>query len=226
MFCNMPMVSVSWSERTAGRKHYSLWFHLKEAEFGDLIARAGALNTLENARRQLPQVIGELLDVLDSGWPTGAAAPGVGWRKTFPKLSERVLGVEKNRLVANVQVRDYDAENQRDARIDREIRGRASAAGMDPEDYAVKFRDVLRSDPSLQKPPLTKMEAKQVGVLAGIDYIRTSLYKPLKSSRTRSPNSKTTRKTFALSRAPTLTLARSSRNWRVSDATRATPSTS
>jgi hypothetical protein len=162
--------------KDCGAKNYGLWFHTKQTEFSDRITRASALGKLRAASQRLPDALTELGDLLeDAGWTDRSISRATNFRNKFRKLCDHLLSATSGRLIAPVQVRDSDAENRRDARIDREIKRRAEAAGMEQEEYERRNHEVLRSDPSLEREPLHKSEEQEVARFAGQAYLKTAL---------------------------------------------------
>jgi len=161
--------------KDCGIKHYGLWFHQKQSTFEAHLARANILQKIRETARSLPMAVSEISDIVDSRWPQKAANLAWEFKNRFPKLLDRLSTADRGWLSVQVQERDYERENRRDAKIDEKIRRRAQAVGMDPDDYFRQNREVLNADESLRKTPIFKTATKDVYRLAGHNYLKVAL---------------------------------------------------
>lgn len=161
--------------KDCGEASYDLWWTKNEAEFQDRVVRGATLQRMRTAVAMLPAIVAELQSIKSSGALDAAIQTAEQFRRRFPTGCEHLLGATNGRFMAMQDVRDYDAERQRDDRIDRIIARRADRAGIPQEQYERERRAEITADPELQKPPLYREEMREIAVIRSHQFFVTAL---------------------------------------------------
>lgn len=160
--------------RDCGREKHSLDFDRLIDEFEGRMARGRLVRQAVSMLEQAPIVYNHLRRL--RGEPTISSCLRVRneLARKLPEFSQRLEAATDGRVSAKVRVRDYDAERQRDARLDQKLEAlarRRSRAREEPGvDRELLAELVAAGDSDASKEPIEKLETRVVHAFRGHEF--------------------------------------------------------
>lgn len=147
--------------------HFGVDWDAIRHDFDQGVSRQHRLLEWDVAYLEFPELLEELVSLSENPAIVQRVATLNALRNALPVLDRRLQQVIGGRLTALREVRDYEAENRRERKLERDLDAMSAKAGMEREAYDRENADWIRS----QRQPIWKAERHEIGRCDGWTFV-------------------------------------------------------